>query len=319
MDCTANTVRTLQALVGEASDCRVITLSAREYDLSAGELEISRSVTLLGNGAVLDAKAVPGDNRRVLSVLEGIEVEMHGLHITGGYNSYDGGGILTSGTLTMTQCNITDNTAIGHNGGGIFVASGRLILNECSLENNHAHYYSGGGGIYVHSGNLALSHCSFENNYATVGEGSNAKSDGGAIFVQSGTVYLRSVSFIGNSALLRGGAIFIQATARLHATNITVANNTATASVTAFGAAGGGIYNLGTVLLFGGRVYGNHAPQANDSANIFNGADLTYILPAPPGFHVEGVFVCGESNCFEPWSQLLLYTGLCRPLPATIL
>ena len=113
MSCTARDTATLRQLVSSDSTCGTVELAAPEYDLSGGELEVSKSVMIVGNGAVLDAKAASVlDNRRVLIVASGLDVHLQDLRITGGYKEDDGGGIHTSGVLTMSGCNITRNTAV---------------------------------------------------------------------------------------------------------------------------------------------------------------------------------------------------------------
>ena len=92
----------------------------------------------------------------------------------------------------------------------------------------------------------------------------------------------------------QGGAIYVRSDAALLAHNLTIRNNTVLATGEA--PAGGGLYNLGNVTLFGGIVHDNHAPNA-PGANIFNGANFAYVLPAPLGFYLEGVFTCGLALC----------------------
>ena len=55
---------------------------------------------------------------------------------------------------------------------------------------------------------------------------------------------------------------------------------------------GSGIYNLGTLYLTDSRVYNNTQPDSGKLDNIFNGANMTYVLPAPLGYHLDGVFEC---------------------------
>ncbi len=77
--------------------------------------------------------------------------------------------------------------------------------------------------------------------------------------------------------------------------NLTCDHNEALSNSTDQVAAGGGLFNLGTTVLYGGRIYDNSAPLGNPpGGNIFNGNDLTYVLPAPPGFYIDGAFVCGH-------------------------
>ena len=106
--------------------------------LTQGELVITDSLTITGPGAELltiDASGndpTPelnnGDGSRVFGINDGnletfIDVEIAGVTLTGGDDSYTGGAILTGETLSLHAVVITDNSAVW--GGGIF--SGRLI------------------------------------------------------------------------------------------------------------------------------------------------------------------------------------------------
>ena len=113
MNCAANDTATLRRLVSSDSPCPTVELADHEYDLSGGELEVKKSVILVGNGAVLDAYASDSDDRRVLIIASGVEVHLQDLRITGGHKRGDyGGGVHTSGILTMSGCNVTGNTAV---------------------------------------------------------------------------------------------------------------------------------------------------------------------------------------------------------------
>jgi hypothetical protein len=108
--CTANSAAQLRDQVSGASGCRHIELLESSYDLSAGTLTLSKNVTLIGDGAVLDGKG----QVRVLDVHDGVHALLHGIEITGGHatSAQNGGGILTSGKLDMINCNLTKNTAV---------------------------------------------------------------------------------------------------------------------------------------------------------------------------------------------------------------
>ena len=78
----------------------------------------------------------------------------------------DGGGIRSAGVLTLTDCTISANQAVGSefvggNGGGIFNDSGTMTITRCTISNNSAQYSTGssgdqatisGGGISNYSG-----------------------------------------------------------------------------------------------------------------------------------------------------------------------
>lgn len=88
----------------------------------ASQLEITRTVTLEAEPSrtvVLDAKATPSANRRVLFINPGGSgaVLLAGLHITGGYcencphDPVGGGVLIWTGTVTMIECHIRANEA----------------------------------------------------------------------------------------------------------------------------------------------------------------------------------------------------------------
>ena len=91
--------------------------------------------------------------------------------------STDGGGIYSTGTLTMEDVTLTGNTA-STNGGGLF-ASGNTTITCSTLNSNEADH---GGGIYFDNSNvmgyeLSITNCTFSENIASL--------DGGAVFLNA--------------------------------------------------------------------------------------------------------------------------------------
>ena len=64
--------------------------------------------------------------------------------------------------------------------------------------------------------------------------------------------------------------------------------------------AGGGILNLGTLVLTNSTIAHNIVPHPNFGANLLNGGNATYLLPAPLGYYLDGVFQCAEALCPNP-------------------
>ena len=58
----------------------------------------------------------------------------------------------------------------------------------------------------------------------------------------------------------------------------------------------GALYNTGSAVLFGALIQNNHAP-ARTGMNVYNGGNITYVLPAPLGFFMPSVFQCQEILC----------------------
>lgn len=171
--------------------------------LNGNELQINRSLTITGPGAML--LTISGNNAsRVFNILSAQPVPtvtISGLTISGGVivgatnvdaasdgGGGQGGGIFNSGALTLMNCTITGNNASGGggdsflngmyssgnggegDGGGVF-SSGSLSLINCLVMSNFvsggASYTNSGnalgGGIYS-SGQLSLNNCTFYSN-----------------------------------------------------------------------------------------------------------------------------------------------------------
>ncbi len=94
-------------------------------------------------------------------------VTLSELNITDG-NAASGGGVLNSGTLRVTKCTLTDNSA-QLDGGAIDNAGGTLTVANSTLSGNSAEY---GGAIYD-SGTLKVGGSTLSDNSASM--------EGGAI------------------------------------------------------------------------------------------------------------------------------------------
>jgi hypothetical protein len=210
---------------------------------------------------------------RIFTVTTGVEASISGLTITGGRES-TGGGISNAGTLTLTECTLSGNSADGSgvvfsgHGGGIY-NSGTLTLTDCTLSSNSASGLHGGsgGGIY-NSGALTVTDCTLGSNSAA-GEFFNGS--GGGIY-NSGTLTVTDCTLSSNSA---GGGTYVGGYGggidndhgRATLTDCTLSGN----SVGASRGGGGGIANSGTITLTdctlsansaisGGGVYSSHVP-----------------------------------------------------------
>ena len=215
----------------------------------------NHSVTIEGDGATIHAS---GATFRVLDIASGANVVIDDLTITGGAAFGDaispakGGGIRSSGTLTLSGCRLTGNQA---NFGGGIGNGGTLVISQCVFSNNSAFNNSGaaGGGAISNQGPLTLSGSLFD---------SNSGASGGAI--QNGSVAgVSNCTFYNNSSTTSapqaatGGAIDNKATS-------TVTNCTFNANVNASGFAGGGIYNEGASAMVVNDIF--------KASNIVNAA-----------------------------------------------
>jgi hypothetical protein len=191
---------------------------------------------------------------------------------TGGSDSFGGvggfgGGIAGSGTLTMTNCVVSNNITgdggtggyghAGGYGGGIDFESGTLTLTNVMVSGNR----TGDGGVGVNGG---LS-------------GGNSGYGGG--IYGAGTLNLTNVTISNNTtgnvvrgdAGTGGGLMIYSGTTTL--TNSTVSSNH-TGSGTGFlasGGHGGGISNNGTLTISGSLISGNTTGNSDASSSTIGG------------------------------------------------
>ena len=232
----------LQELVNDES-LSLINLE-RNYTYSKSDtmrdgVRINRTITINGNGFVIDAKG----KSRIFHV-EANGVIIKNLTIKNAYYDGVGGAIRFDGSGTVmdcsfinnsaryggaidfdgpgniTGCSFVENTASDNDGGAVWIYSG--TVRDCNFTANHA--FSRGGGIYIlTTGNV--SDCNFSDNSAREGGAAvirkngnmtncnftdnNAKIGGAVYFNDMGEV--ANSSFTGNSAsgVDGGGAVYM--------------------------------------------------------------------------------------------------------------
>ncbi len=172
-DCHTPTTacRTLEAASDKAVDGDTIFIMAGDYiEIDALDASISvvvdKDLTIEGVGAV----KLDGDGTRtVMSVMPGINLAVHNLHLFNGSGASAGGILIDNGAVvSIFDSSVTHNTATGTAiGPGLINAGGIHNRGELSLENvevlfnvaelpagNHAY----GGGIYNQQ-SLTMSNC----------------------------------------------------------------------------------------------------------------------------------------------------------------
>jgi CSLREA domain-containing protein len=176
--------------------------------LSLGELVITDSLTITGNGA--DLTVVDADEKsRVINVLTGaIDVTLNNIRITGGRVATTGEvgagiRIIAAGTLTLNNTEVSDNQVVGvfGRGGGVYANSGDvLIVGSLLSENGVIGQSSEGGGIYSHVGAVTVINSTLSGNVV----GSN----GAAIYTDrsSGTITLTNSTVTKNVLTDQGTA-----------------------------------------------------------------------------------------------------------------
>lgn len=210
----------------------------------------TKTISINGGDANI---AISGNNTvQVFTVSSGGTLTLENLTVKNGTSkngtTYNwGGGIYSSGVLSVTNCTFENNSA--GNGGGIY-SSGTLTITKCIFQNNSA---DGNGGGIDSSDELKAIDCRFENNSAA---------NGGGIFNSSHkTLMINNCTFKGNTATGQGGGLYIDNDLPITVTDCTFSDNTATS--------GGGIYtdNVSTLTVTNCTFSGN---AATDSGGIYN-------------------------------------------------
>ncbi len=275
LDPATRTVGTLRYAVNEAntdaangiSDLINVNLDGGTITLSQGVLELtagSGTVTIAGIGQV----AVSGGSASaVFQVDLGAQAALQNLTIEDGNNTGgNGGGIANSGTLTVTDCTLNDNSA-SNEGGGIYSA-GTLTVSGSTFSSNTA---SSGGALYSEA-TLTVTGCSFSANSSTSEFGGGG---GGAIF-SSDEATVQGCTFTGNSTEQYGGDIYNGSFFYLSTSTFTGSN----ATDSFFGANGGSIGNFGFVEVSDCTIAGCSASTSggalyNDAAMLVQNSTLS--------------------------------------------
>ena len=167
-----------------------------DVTLDAALPNITSAMTINGAGYSISGAA----SYRIIHIRGGsVTIENVTLQDGDAGGSSSGGAIHTtsSGTLTITNSIIKDNTAFS--GGGISVGNGTIIIKNSSIYGNRA-TRGGGGGIYLRGGRTTVLNSSFYDNFADGSSGS-----GGAIHIFGGTATLTHVTVHDNRATAGGG------------------------------------------------------------------------------------------------------------------
>ncbi len=252
---------TLRAALGQAAAGDTIDFApglSGTILLTSGALAVDQSLSVTGPGA--DRIAVSGGNvTRVFEVGTGAAVAIDGLTITAGRvaaagaGTGVGAGIANYGSLTLTGCDIVDNTITGSSnslalGAGIY-NTGDLTLIDSTVARGHANGGSSrGGGIY-NAGNLTLIRSVLTGDSANgIGGG-----QGGGVYSAGGRLAVSGCTLTGNSTqrpVGGGGGIYVAAGTAAVADSL-LADNAA--------AEGAGLNNAGDLTLTGVTLTGNHS------------------------------------------------------------
>jgi hypothetical protein len=199
------------------------------------------SLTILGNGDTIERSTAAGTpDFRIFEVAGGASLTLASVTVQGGLVPGAGGGVYSSGSLTLEAGTIIrGNGAFGAPGdfwygsstpggnaygGGVYVAGGTATLTNVTLSSNSVQggagpYYPDGynagpggngfgGGLYVAGGTVTLSNVTVSSNSALGGVGlSGGNGYGGGVCVVGGSVTLINDTLSSNSAVGGGGGV----------------------------------------------------------------------------------------------------------------
>ena len=195
--------------------------------------------------------------------------------------SVSGSAIANTGTLNIANSVFTNNKSVIGDGsvisGGTIYNANSATIEGSVFSNNESNGGSQGtniyGGVinnYTDSSTLIIKNSTFNSNVSVAGEGDRAW--GGVIYndgdatIENSTIENNSISG-GNNTTVQGGAIYNTANGTVNIIGSNIENNkTVSTSENAFG---GGIYNLGTIIIENSNLENNYG--ANGKLNdIYN-------------------------------------------------
>ncbi|AGA28258.1 right-handed parallel beta-helix repeat-containing protein [Singulisphaera acidiphila] len=179
-------------------------------------------------------------------VVQGADVILSGLTITGGTSLTAGGGINNSGELVVSNCTVSGNR--GEYGGISNVDSGYLTIVDSTISGNRGPSFFGGGIYNSQSSTLAIHRSTISGNDS----GTMGTSSGGGIN-NRGLMGITNSTISGNKTMGSGGGIYNGGTLTIISSTI---SGNATTDYRGSGE-GGGIFNSGSMNILSSIVSGN--------------------------------------------------------------
>lgn len=259
-----------------------------------GDLDITDVVTIQGDpagGTVIDAK---GAKDRAFEVLADGDLTISDVTVKGGSAAVDGGGILSVGTLTVTDSVFTTNKA-GNSGGGIACEDGTCTLTDVVITKNKAVTNDGGALEVFPLGTATLLRVTLSKNSAgdtggaidsdngvTVSltdcavSGNKSKNEGGGLDPSVGTMTVTNTTISGNHSA-KGGGIQLETGGVLVLDHVTIAKNSAKEGAGLWTEAGT-TATLTATLLATNKPFDCFGPIVSNGSNLIgriDGCDIT--------------------------------------------
>ena len=247
---------------------------------------ITAAVTIDGTGQNITVDG--GGVLQVLLVNSGASLNLANLAITRGFSAGNGGGVYSTGALTVSNCNFSSNTA--HFGGGVFADHSALTVTNSTFDSNSAAH---GGALYgfgdTHGGGSTLNITNTTISHNSAGSGCGVYNDGGTANVTSST-------FSDNSS--GDGCGIANSVGTLNVTNSTFSGNQANNARGADIFAGGGTANVTNSTFSGNNRPDTSIFQSSGPITITNSILTGYLSPG----NCDGTIVDGGFNISDDHS-----------------
>ena len=211
-----NAATNVDCLAGSGADTITFTVSGT---ITLGST--LPNITAAGGALTIDGTGqtvtISGNNTVRVALIDNVAaLTLNNLTIANGNSAVMGGGISSSGTLTITNCTFSGNSTTS-GGGGIYNNSGTLTITNSTFSGNSTGDNGGGAIENEVNGTLTITNCTFSGNSTT--------GDGGAIENFSMFVTVINSTFSGNSADSEGDGIFTDVASAVTLRNTIFANN----------------------------------------------------------------------------------------------
>ncbi len=219
---------------------------------------IASTITIVGNGStIIRSQAADTPEFRLFLVDDTGTLSLNGLTLTNGATRYGGAAVATrAGSVTLTNCTITGNTAATSGGALRVFYGGTLTLRSSTVSGNTA--AKRGGAIYTR-GTTTLTNSTIS--------GNSAGFDAGGVYNFRGSLSITNSTIAGNTAPVNAGGVW-NIGGRVALTNSTISGNSA-------GNNGGGLSNAhGIMSLINSTVVGNAGGRGG---GVFSGGSFNNV------------------------------------------
>jgi len=302
---SAASVCTLRAAIQEANALAgsdTIMVSSGTYNLTLGDLRITTTMTIIGNGAGSTTINGTGTSRIFRIQSTGVatvsDVTLTNGNGTGGASGGgDKGGAIWifHGVLTLLNSTVTGNTNVNNDGGGILNEDGVLTIENSLISNNTGY---GGGGVSNRNGTTTINNTTISGNTAKAAGPDIGVGVGGGVsnvaVAGDATLTINQSSITTNTATGTGGGGVNNNASNNHTATTTlnqtlVSGNNANPTVVSFATGlGGGIRNgfaipaeetaVASVTVNNSEVSNNKAVNGGGIINVTDSTTSTLTL-----------------------------------------